>query len=176
MKKPEGFTVFGNRVLVKANMEANEADGIIIPDTCLIHDWDAEVVQAGDKCVMVEVGDKIFYSKNESVTPFNEDGDFRLLKEDGVIARLVEDSITPLGNWILCKPDAAKHKVGNIYLPNNKAQKSFRAIVKRLGRYAAKQFHVGQEVYFLINNAVECFEHDVPMCLVTTGEILCTRG
>jgi co-chaperonin GroES (HSP10) len=181
MKMPNGFKVIGDKALLMAEMEAAELDGgIVIPDTCRIHDWTADVVQIGDKCVMIKPGDKVLYQKSEAVIPFSEAQEYRIAKERSLIAWLVKkkgqqhEAIFPLFGWLLCKPEEIKRSIGGIHLPDRKINKAYGAKVVRVGA-DAEEYKEGETVYFDTLLAIECFENDEKLCLTSKHDIIC-RG
>lgn len=181
MDMPKGFKVIGDKVLVRAEMEDGNVDGIIIPDTCRIHDWTAEVVQAGKGTRMTLVGDKVLYSKNDAVIPFSGAQEYRILRERNIIAKLVQekgkdyDTIFPMFGWLLCKPQETVRRVGEIYLPDQKINKAYCATVVRAGCHA-QEYEPGHKVYFDTELAIQCFENDEMLCLTSKHDIqLLTR-
>jgi co-chaperonin GroES (HSP10) len=183
MKMPKKFKVIGNNVLIKADLEADEYEGgIVVPSTCLVHDWRAEVIQAGENCKILKKHDIVLYKKDEAVAPFSETYEYRICKEKGIVAKLIQydgndyESIVPLWGWILCKPDVAERQIGGIHIPDKKVRKTYHAKIIRIGNDVNdKMFHVEQSVFFDTTFGMHCYENDEHLCLISVHDLLCVR-
>jgi len=172
MNKPDKFKVFGNKVLVKADMEADEAEnGIIIPESCLIHDWNAAVIQVGHKCSLVKVGDCVLYSKEYAIMPFSDQLEYRIVGESNLIASIDDGLILPLNGFVLCKPEDDVRIKKGIHIPDKKKQIVYKATVIRSSVDASAEYHAGDYVYFNTNLAIQCEENGNPLALVPMDNI-----
>jgi co-chaperonin GroES (HSP10) len=181
MKMPDNFKIIGSNVLIRADMEEDEYEGgIVVPETLLVHDWRAEVVQAGGKCEVVKKGDIVLYKKEDAVIPFSDSQEYRITKEKGIVAKLQQvkgndfESIMPMGEMILCRPDSANRMVGGIHLPDKKVRKTYRAEIVRCGEEVdGKIFGVGRFVFFDTTYGIHCYEDEDHLCLISVHDILC---
>jgi len=115
------FRVIGNNVLMVRDPQPEDSGVIVVPDEYRKYTAFGEIIQVGELVKLVEVGQRVMFHKNYTFLPF-EQRRASITQEDkiiGIMGRIGKtETFSPLGSFVLIKPEKGEQVVGRIELPN----------------------------------------------------------
>jgi len=157
------FKVLGNNTLIMRDKQPENDGMIVVPDEYRKYTAFGNIIQVGELVNHIKVGQRVMFHKNYTFLPF-EQRRVAITQEDKIIGIMGrEDKIetfTPLGAFVLIKPEAGVKVVGLIELPNGLEQV-----------YGGKLLAMGPDCTELESNAIVFYNHGLAIECQLGGEL-----